>query len=370
MPDPKRLRVHRIVVAHDAAQRCRKLLGGSGSLLILPSLVGPDHCELTSTFFGRDTLCDSFAESLLEEVGYSKKTLPFSIGDVDPSQGFVHVFDDMGLDVVMRELDTTQDFIEYLTNREEFLRSGRLLTAAGEEDLLAHYLEELNGFSCRTFALPEDPLCKIAIPEGEWLALENSSDWHKRKTANEPSYFWDRLIETFNTAILNGTSPAYPDADFEMQELAVRALGRETRFRRRILVGALQEFISNSKNRAIESRLIIPQSASQPHYVFLLVGREDNISDDDYLKKRRNIAFAYLIEAKRKYDANEVVVIALRPMNMWKLSNEEILYRGPAPLDSQELDAVRSFVSDQQILGKVEQSHRTIHEYPESLHQD
>jgi len=54
LPDSTRLRVHRIVIAHDAARRCRELLGGSGSLVIFPALTGDAHVAGPVTFPGSE----------------------------------------------------------------------------------------------------------------------------------------------------------------------------------------------------------------------------------------------------------------------------------------------------------------------------
>ena len=43
LPHPDKMRIHRVVVAHGAAQRCREALGGSGSLMIVPGIIGDDH---------------------------------------------------------------------------------------------------------------------------------------------------------------------------------------------------------------------------------------------------------------------------------------------------------------------------------------
>jgi hypothetical protein len=43
LPDPATAKFHRIVVAHDASRRCGEELGGSGSLMIAPDVVGAAH---------------------------------------------------------------------------------------------------------------------------------------------------------------------------------------------------------------------------------------------------------------------------------------------------------------------------------------
>jgi hypothetical protein len=71
------------------------------------------------------------------------EVLPFAIGQVDPSKGFVHVLDDASLAILMTELDTIRDFVAYLQKKERFISSGRLACAAGEEELLAEYLKRM-----------------------------------------------------------------------------------------------------------------------------------------------------------------------------------------------------------------------------------
>jgi hypothetical protein len=45
LPPSGHLDTHLIVVAHDSARRCRETLGGSGSLMIAPLMVGRDHFD-------------------------------------------------------------------------------------------------------------------------------------------------------------------------------------------------------------------------------------------------------------------------------------------------------------------------------------
>ena len=48
---------------------------------------------------------------------------PIRFGDF--GKGFVHVFDRVSLEVIMGELDTIEDFIQYLSAKEELYHSGR-----------------------------------------------------------------------------------------------------------------------------------------------------------------------------------------------------------------------------------------------------
>jgi hypothetical protein len=77
-PKPEDRIVHRVIVARGAAQACQKHLAeGSGSLIIKPAIVGNDHWSNPAINFQ-----------------------PFAIGDIDPSGSFVHVFDDVALDII------------------------------------------------------------------------------------------------------------------------------------------------------------------------------------------------------------------------------------------------------------------------------
>jgi len=108
-------------VAHDVSARCREVLGGSGSLMLTSDVIGQMPGASTADG-GR----------------------PFTIGQVDPTKGFVHVFDDTALDTVMGTLDTIADFTMYLTRKEQFFQGGLRVMAAGEDDLLAYYLHGIN----------------------------------------------------------------------------------------------------------------------------------------------------------------------------------------------------------------------------------
>jgi hypothetical protein len=76
-------------------------------------------------------------------------TNPFCIGQLDPSKGYVHVLDDVALNVLMNARDTISDFVDYLSKKDALVTSGKLIGAAGEEDLLAYFLTHMDGCSPR-----------------------------------------------------------------------------------------------------------------------------------------------------------------------------------------------------------------------------
>ena len=80
--------------------------------------------------------------------------MPFVIGQINPAKGYVHVFDDTSLSITMKTLDTITDFVAYLAKKQEFILSGRLGMATGEDDLLAWYLGNLNEDGEHDFIVP------------------------------------------------------------------------------------------------------------------------------------------------------------------------------------------------------------------------
>ena len=176
LPDPAKARVHRIVVAHDASRACQQRLGGSGSLMISNSVVDDQHLS----FF------------------------PFTIGNLDPQKGYVHVFDDTTLNIVMSTLDTITDFTAYLTKKEQFLTGQRLVHAAGEEELLAVYLRGLNAAGEHDFVV-DGNYDALSFGEGLWEKLQRDPQRLAQIEANRISYSWDELIEKFAFYAMTGT---------------------------------------------------------------------------------------------------------------------------------------------------------------------
>jgi hypothetical protein len=104
-PRPGACSFPRIVVAHGASRSCHDRFGGSGSLI--------------------DT------RIVDEQLAH-----PFVLGRIDAKEGYVHVFDDTSLNVLMTYLDTISDFIGYLTKKEELLAYGVQVLAAARRNFL------------------------------------------------------------------------------------------------------------------------------------------------------------------------------------------------------------------------------------------
>jgi hypothetical protein len=188
----------------------------------------------------------------------SKGELPISSGDF--GKGFVHVFDETSFSIILKELDTVDDFVTYLTDKENLCSSGiEIMLQGGEEDLLALYLH-----SGRTFPTNCD---LVMVDDTLWRSLANKGEYKAKKRADNESYAWDRLIERFCYNVLHGNLEF--GNSLTDSEASLRTMARENRFSRRGLGKSFLEFIELSGQKKVRSRMT--RSLSGVVYVFLAV---------------------------------------------------------------------------------------------------
>lgn len=220
------------------------------------------------------------------------------ISDGDFGKGFVHVFDEVGLAVVMRELDTVTDFVDFLRATEVFLETTQVITE-GLDSLLGYYLQ--NG---RSYPKDADLLL---LQDDIWGGFSSSDEFQTKKAADEESYFWDRLVEH----IIASHDPALTesagrqDDDNPPAERVVRVMARESRFNRRVLAKSFLEF---RRDGSIRSRIM--PSPSGVLYVFLLRPREH-----DRVARRKELLARMFIARGLRQEYKTVVGIATEAEN-------------------------------------------------------
>lgn len=338
LPNTAEARIHRIVVAHGASAACRNQMGGSGSLMLFP-LLG------------------------------ASSAMPFSIGDLDETKGFVHVLDDTSLQEVMKQCDTVTDFVCYLTKKEEFIRAGKLLSAAGEEELLAHYLINLNDAGEHDFVIPSDTgATSIVLDEGLYAAYLRNPQYQRKLAADRASYAWDRLIEKFSGHAMQGTLYDTPDGSIQYIEPGLRLLAREKRVRRRALATALLSFLQaagKDKQRFRKARFIETDFPGAPHYVFLTLRIPEGVSHDDYRQGRRQLLIEYCRVVRLIRDnARTVIGLAFNPPGEG-VSSEDILVYDGSQFDDEERNAALLAQEELHLLKDLNQSAINTKEYPD-----
>lgn len=186
----------------------------------------------------------------------SKDKVPMIYGDL--GKGFIHVLDEISLNIILHELDTISDFINYLSAKEQFYMAGKETPfLAGEENLLALYIhsgKKLPG----TYAY-------VQIDHELWESFKKKPEYLRKKEEDKISYLWDNVIEDIARDVLKGNLEFSSSTDDG--EKILRTMAREDRFSRRILGKSFAEFILLSSQNKVRSRML--RSPSGIVYVLL-----------------------------------------------------------------------------------------------------
>jgi hypothetical protein len=342
LPPPGEAKFHRVVVAHGASRACREALGGSGSLLIAPFVVGDMHYQ-----------------------GEGPEATFFTIGRVDPSRGYVHVFDDCTLGVVMSARDTITDFVAYLTKKESLIESGRLRWAAGEEDLLAYYLGKLNADGEHDFVFPAD-VNGLRIDQGLWEAFCRSPERLAQIQADGISYLWDNLIERFSHHFLNQTSHYNTHSSYAEEERLLRTFAREPRVRRRMLAKCLVELVEKGSGFSRLTRVVLPSGPGDPYYVFMALQKPPGVDQEEYREVRRSLLGEICGVVKVKFpDAQDIAGIATEPGPIDAPTRSEDAVWLDARVWTPENDAYAASAQEELgLLVKLKESRANEREYP------
>jgi len=290
LPDLASRRVHLIAVAHGSMQRAEEYWnaigpGSSGSLILNTSIVGDAHHEH-----------------------------PFHVGWPLSSKRFVHVLDDLTLSLLMEELDTVSDFVDYLTKKQRLLESGGTdFMVLGEEELLAMYLQRITPEGDHQF--PKfDVGATVFLGEGEWKRFQESPEYQSRKEANEVSYVWDDLIEYQASHMLHGSSSTieHTSNDKPADQL-LRTMASETRLQRRALGESVRaaRAMSCGQRRFVRCLLV---GGKRRVYAFIGLPHVEPQPYKEFQEYRQYLLEIYCHGAALKFPGTkEIIGIALPP---------------------------------------------------------
>jgi hypothetical protein len=299
LPSSDNRKIHLIAVTRGSAEAAKKFWknNSSSSLLINTNLTGPSH-----------------------------KDHPFMVGRPLNKGRFVHVLDEMTLDILLNELDTASDFAAYLTKKEEYLSSNHAdFIICGEEELLASYfmhpLPDYKGFSFPPIP-PSEKL--IFFQEGKWNMFSQSKAYSAWKKKNEISYEWDRLIEHQTSHIQRETAAVLfkrggDFQDIRAHEFVLRAMAEEGRIARQILAENHHYLLTKDSKTFPEIRLVrtlvLPQGKKRA-YVLLVLIQIPGQDYDEYREARRESLLGYCQASRLRIDGlDEVVGIASEQSN-------------------------------------------------------
>ena len=343
LPRSEEMRIHRVIVAHRAGERCSAFFGDdSGSLLVRSDLVGDAHINAPAGPFGI-----------------------FRIGRVDPNKGYVHVFDDANLDILLSELDTVADFVTYLTRKEAFLGSDKVVLATGEEDLLAYYLTHTNPDGEHDFAVPPD----VDVVRFDHLFQEMRDDdrYIAKKSADEISYLIDALIEHVSSSaegrtLIHGNE--LPVSDYEK---ALRMLAAESRLSRRHLARALVDLLSSASALGRPRiRCVVPVEKSGTGYCFLVIPCPQNRDYDKLRLSRLTLLTHYCKVMKIRFPhLQHIIGYATEPIKGEQRS-DDLVYLDVTNWIEEDAQEARSIQRKSEILASPTVTHFRETEYPAS----
>lgn len=326
LPSPDSGLVHRVIVARGASEACKEFRGDpSGRIVIRPTILGSGH--------------------------WSENAEPFAIGDIDPSGSFVHVIDEDALGIVMRELDTIRDFTDYLEKKASFVRSGRLLEAHGEENLLAYYAIRINEHGDHDFVSSSERGNQIKIDRHRYRRLSEDDRYIAKKVADKISYLWDGLIETFTGPMLDGTSIVLDGYDFDLKksECGVRYMALEHRFARRCHGEAVRSALEIGATTDRFFRLMKGEAGSKDSETAFFVltlkylnWMEEKGGYEHYRRKRAECAQVYAKGVLERFPhLKRVVGVSCEPPNQGRGGSEELVYAEQADWSDEARRAIR-----------------------------
>lgn len=288
LPPAERRRVHLIAVAHGASAAAIKHWdamgpGSSGAPIIDTQLVGRQH-----------------------------ENTPFTVGWPLENKRFVHVFDGDTISLVLRELDTLSDFVDYLSKKQDlFENSGCNFLITGEEELLAAYLANINPKTNehRFKTFPSGHL--VFLEEGSWTKLTASAGYRARAKANKMSYLWDDLIEYQASHMIHGSSELTMAAPTKgSEEDVLRVMASENRLKRRML-GESIHYLRLRSNEKLRSTRCIADSHRRRVYAMLALPYSSGQGHNEYRTYRQYLLSVYCEGAILQFpDAHDVLGIA------------------------------------------------------------
>lgn len=325
LPPTNRLRVHRICVAPAATEAARARAGQTG-LAIEPGVVGDAR--------------------------------PYAVGEVAGCQGWVHVFDEDSMTVVLPTLSTTRDFVAYLRAKEDLITAGGLQFSPSEKDLLAVYLRNERGFPA-----PRRPL---TVAQGTWDALAAHPQFQAAQALNRRGDLWDLLIERLTAAVVQRNAIIGNDVGMDDFERIIRHMAAEDRFDRRVLSGAILDRAQRAVGAAIAS--ILPSQANPTLAYVLLIKDHDPTEPYEVYREARRAETLLRVQAAAVAmpGLGTIIGLGLDAAN-GRGGSEDFIYldaAGASPADRARWAEMRQALG-YFIEGRAEQNRVVEEEYPE-----
>lgn len=154
----------------------------------------------------------------------------YDLGDIKENKGFINIFNKDTFEKIIQELDTIPDLVNYLIERERFLKHYEEIDLKSKEcDLLAIYLRNIRKFPEEYYNSNNS---KISIDlTNAWNDYDKHIKVAKKREEDKFSYFIDKIVKEDILEIENG-------------EILANELMSLTRMNRRYIAKALLTLIA------------------------------------------------------------------------------------------------------------------------------
>jgi uncharacterized protein YchJ len=304
LPASDAARFHRVVVTPGRKDARVPLTDSAPSLRLTPSVTGNDHYT--------------------ERGG-----TPFVVGQVDPNKGYVHIWDEVAVGHLMKELDTISDLLIYLRWKEDLVAAGKLLTAASESDLLGYYMYHRRNGSDPKFLSPPPGHPPLSVNAGFWGFWSNGSLRAGRQAANTVSYTIDHLINHMAEQVIAGNTLDPIRDGFATAEQILRQLARESRLARRLIAQAWLKKIYDPRSAKAGFR-VIQGIGNNSVYVLFTASRLPDMSEEEYRRQRFNYLEVYCLAVMSTYvPPVHLMGLATEPGNS-DIHSTDVVYLDPS----------------------------------------
>jgi hypothetical protein len=150
------------------------------------------------------------------------------------------------------------------------------------------------------------------------------------------------------------------------QEVMFRFLAREPRFRRRVLATSLHEVVKQTieSKSPFDARAVQPSNPGDPHYIFLFVKREPDLTDEEYRNIRVNLLAHYLPVTKLKFPEAKHIVGIASEAGLPPQRSEDLMYLDASHWTAEDNARAKKIQDEFGLLAKVTPSRGREYEYP------
>lgn len=232
-----------------------------------------------------------------------------------PKSPIYHILDSANLEIVLKELDTITDFINYLKEKEKAIKNSKIITYSGEEDILGQYLRTIEYETGKHYILKDTNSNKIINFENNiWNIFSNSIEYKEKKYLDETSYLWDEYLAKLCDFALDGK--LIGNIDVFNANSPIKEMAKESRFHRRILSNGIIQAVSGfpeiADDYTRQVRLMMSEDRKSA-YVFLQIKYNEQENYEKIVRpKRREMLCIACGALKNKHSSlNKIIGIAI-----------------------------------------------------------